>query len=66
MQNASYIDSGFDKSSDAAMSDICCFVRNPFPGCHCKNLTSTNIPKVISVCVNNFRFCAIYLSELEK
>ena len=43
--------------------EICTFVKNPFPDCYCKSITSTIIPKVIAVCGDNFSSCPIYQRE---
>lgn len=52
-----------DRSAAATQAQVCKFLRKPFPGCYCRNISSMSIPKIISVCGGEFRYCPIYCRE---
>lgn len=51
------------ESAAAPQAQVCKFLRKPFPGCYCRNISSMSIPKIISVCGGEFRLCPIYCRE---
>jgi hypothetical protein len=44
----------------------CVFLQKPFRECYCMNMTSSNIRKMLSFCIGDFRSCVIYRKESEK
>jgi hypothetical protein len=44
----------------------CIFLQKPFPECYCMNMTSSNIRKMLSFCIGDFRSCCVYRKEIGK
>jgi|GEM_PF-5876760 len=42
---------------------FCNLLSNPFAECYCKNLSSTNICRVLQFCAGEFLSCPIYQKE---
>jgi hypothetical protein len=49
-----------DPSGARRLPEPCPFVREPFPECHCSQMSSVKIPKAIYYCQEHFDACAIY------
>lgn len=39
---------------------LCRFVSDPFPECHCLNLTARGVARMVALCAADYRSCAIY------
>lgn len=52
-------------AGDCQSMRACVFLQNPFPECYCMNMTSSNIRKMLSFCIGDFRSCVIYRKETD-
>jgi len=45
---------------DRERLNACIFLAKPFDNCYCMNISSSNIPKMLALCIGDYRSCAIY------
>lgn len=54
------------KFSEPYCHTWCKFMVNQFPECHCTNISSNKIPKMIAICAGEYKSCDIYCQKIEN